>query len=184
MDKREAILNAAAALFTTRGFQETTTAEISRHAEVATGTLFNYFPSKMELINQLFLHCKESMAAALRVEEAEQADYRTAFSTLWERGIRWGTEHPQMFWFFRQYQSSPYVTNLRHREASLRFEFIHSFLARGVENDILRDGPLELLYTFVISSTSGVVEELLLSGADTELYITASFELMWSGISR
>lgn len=175
-------MNAAVSLFTTRGFQETTTAEISRNANVATGTLFNYFPSKFELINQLFLYCKESMAAALQVEEAEQNDYRTAFELMWERGIRWGLEHPRMFWFFRQFEASPYLTEIIRRNGSVRFEFIRSFLERGVARGILRDAPENLLYRFVISTTSGIVEELLLTDEDPNHYIPASFALVWAGI--
>jgi hypothetical protein len=76
------------------------------------------------------------------------------------------------------------VTELGQREGSLRFEFIQSFLERGVADGALKPVPMDLLYTFVISTTSGVVEELLLSKADTGIYTEASFELMWAGISR
>ncbi len=184
MGKRDAILNAAVHLFTEKGFQETTTAEISRTAGVATGTLFNYFPSKTELIKQLFLYCKESMAAALHVEESERGEYRETFRLLWERGIRWGIENPKMRWFFTQFASSPYFFDLRRREGPLRFEFIVSFLKRGVQENHLQDIPLDLLYTFVISTTSGVIEELLLSDADVDMYIRTTFEMVWAGMAR
>jgi len=45
-DKRTAIIEAALKLFTERGFHGTSTAQISKEAGVATGTLFNYFPTK------------------------------------------------------------------------------------------------------------------------------------------
>lgn len=50
MDKRKAIMEAALKLFTERGFHGTTTTQISKEAGVATGTLFNYFPTKEDLI--------------------------------------------------------------------------------------------------------------------------------------
>ena len=185
MGKRDAILNAAVHLFTEKGFQGTTTAEISRTAGVATGTLFNYFPSKTELINQLFLHCKESMAAALHVEASEQGEYRETFRILWERGIRWALENPEMRWFFTQFASSPYSVDMRRREGgAVRFEFIVSFLERGVEENLLRDIPLDLLYSFVLSATSGVIEELLFSDADADMYIQTTFEMVWAGMAR
>jgi len=46
---REAILEAALALFSKRGFAATTTKEISRKAGIAEGTLFNYFRTKEDL---------------------------------------------------------------------------------------------------------------------------------------
>jgi AcrR family transcriptional regulator len=43
---RYRILEAARAMFSERGFQGVTTRDIARAAGVATGTLFNYFPTK------------------------------------------------------------------------------------------------------------------------------------------
>ena len=63
------ILEAAARLFRTSGWDSTTTREIASAAGIATGTLFNYFP------------CKEAIAAALiaeAIEKAEQDFIRTA----------------------------------------------------------------------------------------------------------
>jgi AcrR family transcriptional regulator len=56
------ILQAAAELFRTAGWEDTTTREISAAAGIANGTLFNYFP------------CKEAIVAALIAEALETAD--------------------------------------------------------------------------------------------------------------
>ncbi|KOO11428.1 transcriptional regulator, partial [Vibrio xuii] len=42
---RERILNAAWALFAENGYEETTTRQIARHANVADGTVFSHFPT-------------------------------------------------------------------------------------------------------------------------------------------
>lgn len=47
---RQRILDAAAELFRTRGFEITTTRDIALAAEIATGTLFNYFPTKEAIV--------------------------------------------------------------------------------------------------------------------------------------
>jgi len=46
---RQAILQAALALFAEKGFYNTTTKAISRKAKIAEGTLFNYFQTKEDL---------------------------------------------------------------------------------------------------------------------------------------
>jgi AcrR family transcriptional regulator len=53
-DKRNAILDAATDLFAERGLAAAPTAEISRRADVAEGTLFTYFETKDDLINSLY----------------------------------------------------------------------------------------------------------------------------------
>jgi AcrR family transcriptional regulator len=63
---RQGIVAAARDLFSTRGFDETTTRDIAARAGIAAGTLFNYFPSKESL-------GMEIIAEAL---EEGRADYR------------------------------------------------------------------------------------------------------------
>lgn len=46
---RERIIACAAQLFATKGFEQTTTREITEAAQIATGTLFNYFPAKEDI---------------------------------------------------------------------------------------------------------------------------------------
>ena len=48
-ETRGRILDKAAALFRSQGFEDTTTRDIAAAAGLATGTLFNYFPSKETL---------------------------------------------------------------------------------------------------------------------------------------
>ena len=56
------ILETAARLFATSGWDNTTTREIAAEAGIATGTLFNYFP------------CKEAIAAALLSDALAKAE--------------------------------------------------------------------------------------------------------------
>jgi AcrR family transcriptional regulator len=51
---RQAILQAALALFAQRGFYRTTTKAISQKAKIAEGTLFNYFETKEDLALYFF----------------------------------------------------------------------------------------------------------------------------------
>jgi len=53
-DKRERIIAAARELFRTKGFEQTTTAEIAELADVGKGTLFFHAGSKEELLVMMF----------------------------------------------------------------------------------------------------------------------------------
>jgi AcrR family transcriptional regulator len=56
---RERIREVARRLFAERGFQTTTTRDIAQEAEIATGTLFNYFASKEAIAANLALEALE-----------------------------------------------------------------------------------------------------------------------------
>ena len=72
---QERILKAALDLFSTRGFYETTTRQISRKAGVAEGTLFNYFRSKEDLALYFF---EQEVQKAIEWFQAEKELQRAA----------------------------------------------------------------------------------------------------------
>jgi AcrR family transcriptional regulator len=51
-----AILDAALKVFGTRGFADATTAEIATEARVSKGLVFNYFPTKDDLLREMIAH--------------------------------------------------------------------------------------------------------------------------------
>ncbi len=59
--KQEQIREAALAVFARRGFHETTVAEIAREAGVAKGTIYLYYPSKEEVLIDIFRRYTDGM---------------------------------------------------------------------------------------------------------------------------
>lgn len=48
------LIRAALELFSSRGYHDTTTAQIAKKAGVAEGTIYRHFPSKQQLLNELY----------------------------------------------------------------------------------------------------------------------------------
>ncbi len=65
---REKILSVSKELFLTAGYDQTTTSKIASKAEVAEGTLYNYFRSKSEIFISIF-------GEAFSVENIKTSDY-------------------------------------------------------------------------------------------------------------
>ena len=63
--RRREILESAARVFARRGFDKATTRDIAQEAEVAEGTIYNYFASKQELVNALVELVRGEFAALL-----------------------------------------------------------------------------------------------------------------------
>lgn len=59
--RREQILAAAAQVFAARGYHHATTREIAEAADLAEGTIFNYYPSKRDLLVAVFEQSTERM---------------------------------------------------------------------------------------------------------------------------
>ncbi|MDD3113908.1 MAG: TetR/AcrR family transcriptional regulator [Candidatus Izemoplasmatales bacterium] len=54
-DKKKALFTAGKTIFITKGFKETNVADISKKAGFATGTFYNYYPSKDALFMEIYL---------------------------------------------------------------------------------------------------------------------------------
>src|SRR5665647_985588 len=109
-DKRTAIMEAALKLFTERGFHGTSTAQISKEAGVATGTLFNYFPTKEDLINSLYTEVKGQLSQNMGKEIEAQSTFQDKLRKMWSNLIKWGVDNQEEFLFVGQFCSSPYIT--------------------------------------------------------------------------
>ena len=83
IDKKTAIIEAALKLFTERGFHGTSTAQISKEAGVATGTLFNYFPTKEDLINSLYFKVKGQLSQSMGKEIEAQSPFQDKLRKIW-----------------------------------------------------------------------------------------------------
>lgn len=55
VDKKADILNCARELFSAKGYKDTNVAEITKMAGIATGTFYNYYPSKDKLFMEIYL---------------------------------------------------------------------------------------------------------------------------------
>ena len=63
---RQAIAEAAAALFAERGFESVTVDEVARAADVSRQTVFNYFPSKEEMLFDRDAEIEAALLGAVR----------------------------------------------------------------------------------------------------------------------
>lgn len=72
-DKEMQILEAAVRVFEEKGFNGATTREIAREAGVAEGTIFNYFPSKKDILKQILVKVVDTMMPEMAIRTLEQA---------------------------------------------------------------------------------------------------------------
>ena len=78
--RREQVLDAAAKVFAERGFHKATIKQIAREAEVADGTIYNYFADKTDLLLGLLDRINESGRRGGNLAELGEGNFEVFFT--------------------------------------------------------------------------------------------------------
>ncbi len=152
--KRDAMLDAAGAEFLKRGYLKTSTKSIALAAQITEKTLFQYFPSKLDILQQLIIRQYSNLAEKLReqvqgVDDAYQQYLR--FSECYTQEIE---EH----WQFYSRPADIYrgLTRDTYSEESPALhnpvnEVLEGIIKRAIKNRALAEGfdPIVFVYTYL-----------------------------------
>jgi len=185
-DKKTAIMDASLKLFTERGFHGTSTAEISKKAGVATGTLFNYFPTKEDLINSLYFEVKGQLSQNMVKQVETQSTFQDKFRKIWSNLIKWGVDNQDEFLFVGQFCSSPYITKFTREEVMKEYVFLHDLVNEGINMGVIRDFSAELTIAMFYQASRVVVNLILDSDSsqNKNKFIDNGFQIIWKGLAR
>ena len=143
-EKEQKILDAALKLFVERGFHGTSTSEIAKTAEVATGTLFHYFKTKEELINRLYLYTKEIMLNEIKGPYDDKKTLKENLKNLWLKFVHFCIDNPYNFQFILSFHCSPYITSFTKEQLETRTEDMIGLYNMGIEMKEIKEIPFIL----------------------------------------
>lgn len=182
--KREQFLAAALKLFVTQGVQNTSTAEIAREAGTAAGTLFLYFPTKQDLIDQLALQFARQQAENLRARLSTEMNARETFWTIWSSTIGWFTAHMDAYLYIQLVRDTGFLSPAVAQESNQYFGFYYEVVQKGLAEGSIRPYPVELIGGLLYQDVVAVMN-MIRYQPDTTLhdtYIQQGFEIFWNGI--
>ena len=185
-DKRTAILKASLRLFTERGFHGTSTAQISKEAGVATGTLFNYFPTKEDLINSLYFEVKGELSRSMGKGIETEITFQDKLKKLWSNLVNWGVDNQDEFLFVGQFCSSPYITKFTREEVMKEYVFLHDLVNEGIITEEIRNFSAELIIAMFYQGSRTVVNFILDSDSllDENKVLEDGFQIIWRGLVK
>jgi AcrR family transcriptional regulator len=185
-DKRTAIMEAALKLFTERGFHGTSTAQISKDACVATGTLFNYFPTKEDLINSLYFEVKGDLSHTMGKDLEVESTFQDKLKKIWSNLVTWGVDNQEEFLFVGQFCTSPYITKFTRDEVMKEYIFLHDLVKEGITNGEIRDFSAELTIAMFYQASRTAVNFILDSdpSLDENKIIEDGFQIIWRGLAK
>ena len=186
-DKRQQLLEASIDLFAKEGFWNTSTARIAKHAGVATGTLFNYFPSKDALIDAVYMHLKHEWLQHIQRDYPESADTRTRLEHIWYRNIDWGVRYPERYNLKQQLSMSGVLGDEAANYETDELAFLQTLIQDGFDQGIFKEMSVDYFNSMVMAELDATVRYATTLGLkDMALakLIALSSEVLWSGVAR
>ena len=184
-DKRKAIMDACLDLFCEKCFQDTSTASISQKAGVATGTLFLYFENKEELVNELYLSCKDEYASYLEEGVWEHPTFKAQVRYIWDRNLEWRRDNANKLRFMMQFAASQTITKMTQERAMNRVTIMNEVVKRAVDNKEVVTSSTELLSAMIFGYFHTASTFLLEHphSKNFQKWSDESFNFFWKGIN-
>lgn len=181
-DKRSAIMAATTRVIAARGLGAPT-ATIAQEAGVSNGSLFTYFATKSDLLNQLYVELKAEMVAAAGDGLPAESDNRAQLLHLWSHWLRWAASYPEKRRTLAQLDVSDAITPESHRAARDAFADIRTLLERSREHGPLRAAPLEYVAVLMSALAEATIDCMIRDPANADTYRAAGFEALWRTVA-
>jgi len=189
-EKREAFLKAALKLFVANGVQNTSTAEIAQEAGTAAGTLFLYFPTKQDLVNELVLQIGKEQSDNINSRLEPSLSARDTFLTIWTCSVGWFLEHMDAYQYIQQVRDSGMVAESVVQESGKFFGFYYDAIQKGYQEGTIKTYPPDVIGGFLYYDIVAVMNILRAEHgraepdpARQEEIIQQGFDIFWNGIS-
>ncbi|CAG36853.1 TetR/AcrR family transcriptional regulator [Desulfotalea psychrophila] len=176
-NKREIILQASLEIFAERGFHSSPTSQISKLANVGTGTIYRYFENKDALIEALYEEIDLRLRPATNGGIDEKAPVRENILAVLRRVFHFLLDNPQEFKFLEMYYNSPYgIAKKRSKENSCDSPILEVF-HKGIKEQIVKDLPEDVLFGLCFGPIVFLARDQLTG------YLTLSNELIEATIN-
>jgi AcrR family transcriptional regulator len=185
-EKREQFLCAALKLFVAKGVGNTSTAAIAREAGTAAGTLFIYFPTKQDLINELVMAVVKEQSETIKATLAPTLSAQAYFWMIWEGSIRWFLTNMESYQYIQQVRDSGMISEAVVQESNQYFDFYYEAIQKGLAEPAIKPYPVELIGEMLYRDIVAIMNLIKAQpdNAKREEYIRSGFDIFWNGIKR
>jgi len=184
-EKKEQIFRSTLKLIHEFGFHGSPMSKIAKEADVAVGSIYHYFPSKDDLIIELYWFCKESINKEVFDKLQPDLSYEVQFKEIWKSFVDYYLQHVEFFGFMEQFYGSPFYEGIRNEifyQKCERNKIIH-FLEEGVQKKELKDLHVRVLLALYLGPAISLIKSTLYGQSSVDRKIENDLvHLIWDGV--
>lgn len=154
---RDSILRSAHYIVSTQGFKAASVSAVAREADVATGTVYKHFPSKSDLLAEVFRTATQrevdKVAEAIAKDNSSEVSLRTAIECFSKRAIEGRT----LAWALIAEPIDPVIDQERLTYRQAYADLFEDLLRKGIRNGEFPDQSSSVSSAAIV----GVISEAL-----------------------
>jgi AcrR family transcriptional regulator len=156
---KERIYAAALDLISKNGFHDSPMSKLSKLADVSVGTFYLYFPSKNQLIMNLFEHVREQMGESILKNYDDTQPLKKRFTALFFNVFDHYLSHPAHFSFMEQFAISSFNRMSMEALSNDASAAMLKFYKDGIASKELKALPVETLFSLTAGPTVSLVKK-------------------------
>ena len=168
------------------GLAGLTMAGIAKKAGIATGTLYIYFRSKEDLVNELYQKLEKNARSRFVKGYSKEQSFREALKTIWNNYLIHRINYHDESVFLEQFYRSPYIDTKQMKLAESMKSPVLDLIKRGQEEGVVKsDVEKEMLFLAMLGFIRELGDEHV-----KKIYILTpermekAFNLSWDTIKR
>ncbi len=184
VDKKEKIIHGAMKLLIENGMQATPMSAIAKEAGTGMGTIYNYFATKEELVNSIFIFIKQDQIKNIMIPLTDK-DIKKQFNHYYRGIIQYLINHPSYFHYLDQFHSSP-VLSIAVRDQGLKIITpIVDLIMEGQKQGLIKSIGIRELLEFLDGGLMGFVRWLLVDKKSlSTLLLDNQVLIAWDAIKQ
>ena len=181
MSKRDDILNATFELIDEQGLQSVTFAKIFKRANVGSGTVYNYFADKDELVSELYIRIAAHMAEIMGMQELPDGSVYERFLFFAENFLNYAVQYPKHLAFLENYSHSPYLSDTIKNAYNPGMAELYEVFEQGQHDGVIQQMPpklcAQIMFGVIIYSVRGAMNgKYILGDLEKRLIIEAAWK--------
>jgi AcrR family transcriptional regulator len=152
---------------------------IAKAAGVANGSLFTYFETKADLLNQLYLDLKTEMASAATKNLRPAAELREEFFQVWQNWTQWAMSNPEKRRALAQLEVSDEITPETRMAAHKTMSAIADLLKRILADGPMSKAPMGFAVALMNATADATVDLMIQDSAHAKKHCKMGFDALW-----
>ncbi|MBT4129820.1 MAG: TetR/AcrR family transcriptional regulator [Candidatus Marinimicrobia bacterium] len=181
MPKRDDIFSSALKLLVERGEQATSMKLIAQEAGCGIGTMYNYFPSKEDLLNRLYLRIKTEGIEQILNGLDSKMPVKQQFTQAWLNAIRYALSDPYKHKFIEAYGHSPIIDADVSIKIMSMLQPIVAMFEKGIAEGIIKDMDILQLVVF---TQGGINASLMQQPEIDKKGIDIIIQMAWDAVKQ